>query len=289
MVVGFGYGAWTRREILRQRVSGKSVTPALGSKSFTCPHCGALAHQTWLRPYVDNYGKDQTPTMPAPDIFDVIRANRNLEDKETFIQYFKRILAREVFIETHNRSIYLVSELANVSISRCYSCNQFTLWVADRLIYPEEAFTIHPNEDMPHEIRLDFVEAASIVDQSPRGAAALLRLCLQKLTAHLGLKGKKLDDDIGTLVKNGLDGRIQKALDVVRVIGNQAVHPGQIDLRDDKATASELFTLVNLIVEATITSPKHIQEMFDALPSGALEAIEKRDASKEKPETENEM
>ena len=111
---------------------------------------------------------------------------------------------------------------------------------------------------------------------------------MQKLTAHLGLKGKSLDDDIGTLVKNGLDSRIQKALDVVRVIGNQAVHPGQIDLRDDKATASELFTLVNPTVEATISTPKHIQEMFDALPNSTLKAIEKRDGPKEKPESENE-
>ena len=143
MVAGFGDGAWTRREETEAKGERK-IGNASRLKSFTCPHCGALAHQTWLRPYVDNYGKDQTPTMPAPDIFDVIRANRNLEDKETFIQYFKRILAREVFIETHNRSIYLVSELANVSISRCYSCNQFTLWVADRLIYPEESFYYSP-------------------------------------------------------------------------------------------------------------------------------------------------
>jgi hypothetical protein len=270
------------------RVSGKAVIPELGVQSFTCPHCGALAHQTWLRPYVDTYGKDQTPRMPAPDVVDRIKKDRNLEDKETYIKYFKRVLAREVFIENQETSVYIRSELVNVSISRCYSCEAFTLWVADKFVYPEQVLAIQPSEDMPSEVRLDFVEAASIVDHSPRGAAALLRLCLQKLTAHLGHKGKNLDDDIGTLVKNGLDGRIQKALDVVRVIGNQAVHPGQIDLRDDMATASELFTLVNLIVEATITSPKHIQEMFDALPSGALKAIEKRDGSKEKPETENE-
>ena len=50
---------------------------------------------------------------------------------------------------------------------------------------------------------------------------------------HLELKGKNIDDDIGALVKRGLDARIQKALDVVRVVGNNAVHPGQIDLRDD--------------------------------------------------------
>lgn len=259
-------------------MSAKAVTPELGARSFTCPHCGALAHQTWFHPFVALYTKDQSPTMPAPKIADQIRADRGVESTEklALIKYFDRILAREVFIETRN-SVYLNSELVNVNISRCYSCEALALWVADKLIYPEQVLKIKPNEDMPHEIKLDFVEAASIVDQSPRGAAALLRLCLQKLTTHLGLKGKSLDDDIGTLVRNGLDGRIQKALDVVRVIGNQAVHPGQIDLRDDKATASKLFTLVNLIVEATITSPKHIQEMFDALPNGALKAIDKRD------------
>jgi hypothetical protein len=182
-------------------VSGKAVTPALGAQSFTCPHCGALAHQTWLRPYVDMYRKDQPPSMPAPDIVDLIRAGGNSEVKERLIEYFKRIVAREVFIETRQTSVLLNSELSNVSISRCYSCEAFTLWVADKVIYPEQVLTVQPNEDMPYEIRLDFVEAASIVDQSPRGAAALLRLCLQKLTAHLGLKGKNLDDDIGTLVK----------------------------------------------------------------------------------------
>ena len=81
-------------------------------------------------------------------------------------------------------------------------------------------------------------------------------------------------------MKRGLDARIQKALDVVRVIGNNAVHPGQVDLRDDKVTATELFKLVNLIVEAMIATPKHIEAMYGALPEGALKAIEKRDADK---------
>jgi Domain of unknown function (DUF4145) len=101
--------------------------------------------------------------------------------------------------------------------------------------------------------------------------------------AHLELKGKNLNDDIGALVKRGLDPRIQRALDVVRVIGNNAVHPGQIDLRDDKATAAKLFDLVNLIVEAMIAAPKHIQAMYEALPERVLAAIEKRDGAKETP------
>jgi hypothetical protein len=94
---------------------------------------------------------------------------------------------------------------------------------------------------------------------------------------HLGEKGKNLDDDIASLVSKGLDPRVQKALDVVRVIGNNSVHPGQIDLRDDRATAEKLFGLVNLIADIMITQPKHIDEMFQGLPEGARKAIEKRD------------
>jgi hypothetical protein len=219
--------------------------------------------------------------MPVPDVIDRIKAHRDWDNKDELIEYFRRILAKEIFVERHKDSLYLHSELANLHVSSCYSCKAFSLWVADKLIYPEHTFVISPNEDMPPEIKSDFAEAASVVYYSPRGAAALLRLCIQKLTVHLGLKGKNLDDDIGSLVKKGLDARIQKALDVVRVIGNQAVHPGQIDLRDDKATASKLFSLVNVIVEATISTPKHIDAMFATLPDGALKAIEKRDGIKE--------
>jgi hypothetical protein len=38
---------------------------------------------------------------------------------------------------------------------------------------------------------------------------------------------------------------VQQSLDIVRVIGNDAVHPGQIDLTDDIETATKLFVLIN--------------------------------------------
>jgi hypothetical protein len=94
-----------------------------------------------------------------------------------------------------------------------------------------------PHEDMPADVRSDFAEAAAIVDISPRGAAALLRLAVERLMPHLEAKAKNINDGIGQLVARGLDPKIQKALDVLRVIGNEAVHPGQIDLKDDKTTA----------------------------------------------------
>jgi hypothetical protein len=69
-------------------------------------------------------------------------------------------------------------------------------------------------------------------------------------------------------------------LDTVRVIGNNAVHPGQIDLNDTSEVAASLFRLVNAIVEQMITHPKQVAELYGSLPAAALEAIERRDDPK---------
>lgn len=63
----------------------------------------------------------------------------------------------------------------------------------------------------------------------------------------------------------------------MRVIGNDAVHPGQIDLRDDTKTAEKLFQLVNLIAEVMITQPKHVDELYESLPKTKKDQITKRD------------
>lgn len=131
---------------------------------------------------------------------------------------------------------------------------------------------------MPPDVVQDFEEARGIVNESPRGAAALLRLCIQKLCKALGEKGRNIDDDIASLVKKGLNPIVQKSLDVVRVIGNEAVHPGTIDLKDDRATALQLFKLVNLIAEQMITLPKSISTIYDSLPEEKRKAIDRRDA-----------
>ena len=130
---------------------------------------------------------------------------------------------------------------------------------------------------MPEDVKEDYEEARLVVEVSPRSAAALLRLALQKLMRHLGESGENLNDDIANLVKKGLPEKIQKALDALRVIGNNAVHPGELDLRDDKETALALFELLNMIVEVMITQPKKVNEIYDKLPKGAKEAIKKRD------------
>lgn len=94
---------------------------------------------------------------------------------------------------------------------------------------------------------------------------------------ELGGKGEKINDDIAELVKKGLPATVQQALDVVRVVGNNAVHPGQIDLDDSPEIAGSLFGLINFIVEKMIAEPKKIGELFNGLPSSAKAGIAKRD------------
>jgi len=69
---------------------------------------------------------------------------------------------------------------------------------------------------------------------------------------------------------------VQKSLDIVRVIGNEAVHPGVIDLNDDRDTASQLLNLVNSIADQMISHPKKVEELYGKLPESKREAIEKR-------------
>jgi hypothetical protein len=168
----------------------------------------------------------------------------------------------------------------NIRVSRCRHCGKDALWVNDGLIFPENTTAPLPNSDMPGDVMRDYLEASSISAKSPRGAAALLRLAIQKLCIHLGETGNNINDNIANLVQAGLPARIQKALDIVRVIGNNAVHPGVIDINDKPDTVHALFTLINQIVQDRITQPQEIDLLYNNLPEGARKAIEKRDTPK---------
>jgi hypothetical protein len=145
------------------------------------------------------------------------------------------------------------------------------------MIVPSEAPVPPPHTDLPENCVDDYNEAREIAARSPRSSAALLRLCVQKLMISLGQAGKNINDDIGALVKNGLPIEVQQALDYCRVVGNNAVHPGEIELTDNPEICHSLFEMVNFIVEDRISRPKKIADLYKILPEGALKAVEKRD------------
>lgn len=148
-------------------------------------------------------------------------------------------------------------------------------------IFPQVDLSIpEPHVDLPHEVGDDYIEAYRIFNRSPRGASALLRLAIQKLCKALGESGKDINSDIAKLVKKGMPSHIQQALDIVRVIGNFAVHPGELDIRDNPEIAKQLFSLINEIVEDRISKMKkhdRILTLYTNLPQDKLDAIKNRD------------
>lgn len=170
-----------------------------------------------------------------------------------------------------------------IFVSSCLNenCRKECLWMDKIMVIPDMEGLSYPNEDLNQDIQDDYLEARSIVNKSPRGAAALLRLAVQKLCKQLGEPGENINTDIASLVAKGLRGSIQKALDIVRVTGNESVHPGSLDMKDNKEVALELFKLINLIAEVMISEPKRVDEMYSAvIPEEKLQAIEKRDKPK---------
>ncbi len=167
--------------------------------------------------------------------------------------------------------------LSDVKVALCEHCTTFNYWYLGNMIIPDVGGVALANPDLPADVIEDYNEARSILSRSPRGSSALLRLAIQKLCSHLGEVGKNINTDIANLVKKGLPVKIQQSLDIVRVVGNNAVHPGQIDLKDNHDLAILLFGLINLIADVMITQPKHIEQLYGKLPETQVKAIEDRD------------
>ncbi|WP_231420747.1 DUF4145 domain-containing protein [Sphingomonas sp. Leaf205] len=261
----------------------KFIPANVNDAAFNCPHCGVLTTQVWheTRSKALRAGK-------IPSVWTALEAEEasppedlKVEQQSAIKDHWRKLATGDIFNMGSHESEYS-TQVANLNISKCFNCDRFSVWLHDRLAWPAQTAAPPPSDDMPSEVKNDYIEAAEIASASPRGAAALLRLAIQRLCAELGGSGRNINDDIAKLVKEGLDSRVQKALDVVRVVGNNAVHPGELDLSDDRSTVDQMFTLINLIVEIMITQPGHVARMYDALPVGALEAIERRDSRRER-------
>lgn len=220
------------------------VAPQFMLSAFNCPICGAYAQQLW--------------TQILPDTY--------------YDERFRLSNPNTLIIPTT-----IKRDFGTVYTSRCWHCYKEALWVNNKLIYPSSSIIAYPSKDMPEDIAKIYNEAANIYTLSPRSSAALLRLGLQMLLKHLGEKGENINHDIKNLVAKGLPSTVQQAADIIRHVGNEAVHPGTINFEDNSDTSATLFQILNWIVYCMITVPKNIKEMYASLPDNIQKSIEMRD------------
>lgn len=165
-----------------------------------------------------------------------------------------------------------------IFFSKCDACDEKLIWKSGEVVWPRVSLAPEAHSDFPESLRPDYEEARQIYNDSPRASAALLRLCLQKLCAHLGAPGDNINSDIQYLYDEyGLGRRVRDSMDILRVVGNNAVHPGEIDLQDNREISLGLFRIINFVVDKAISEPAHVDSIFAQLPEGAREAIERRD------------
>lgn len=254
------------------------TAPSTDRTGFHCPHCGVKCAQKWY----DLYGRSLEKTPYRPDWDDINYWEGQVAS--TLDETKKKLAEKNLRYVTslHNGDIriaavssFYVGAISNLYASQCSECSEIALWMRDKLTYPVVG-EVTPHPDLPNRVADTFNEAAKVLEHSPRASAALSRLALQQLCEDLGCEENYLDGQIAELVARGLSLDIQQMLDGIRVIGNNAVHPLEIDISEDNQTPLFLLECINRICQRLITEKQEAEKLYEMLPPGAKEKIEKR-------------
>lgn len=118
-------------------------------------------------------------------------------------------------------------------------------------LYPQHVHKKFPDY-VPSPIRSDYVEAVTIIQDSPKASATLLRRCLQGMIRDFwGVKKNTLKDEIDEL-QNKVTPSQWKAIDGLRKLGNIGAHMEKdIDLiiDIDEGEAEKLASLIELLID----------------------------------------
>lgn len=234
--------------------------PQYQQSRFNCPRCGAYASHEWRELLY------QDPNGTFDELWD--------RDKRTLINPFEGTEERTGIAW---------------SASLCVGCEEHSLWLGARLMFPSEveveAFEVQgPSEDLPPRVADLYREAVAVLPHSRRAAAALCRAALEalakELTANMPLD-LKLDGRLVALADR-LPEHTSLALQVIRNVGNKALHGASggdesvaiyLDGSDGEI-AEMFFVAINDLAYELITRPKRIREAYDRLPEGVRKNFE---------------
>lgn len=270
----------------------KFVAPAFGLPAFNCPFCDVCAHMEWreLRGVVedDKRRMQLTDTTPAPSLR-VLLDSRMPPKNHVWSAGCHACNKQSIWISAMSPPDGMTSSKQVQDYTKRIQASREIRKNSDlyygEMVFPYKSSAPPAHDDLPDSCKEFYREAGDIHDKSPRAAAAMLRLCTEKLIEELGDKsGKSLNAKIAQLQKDGLRQDIVDALDALRVIANDAVHLNrEIALVDDRNTALALFETINHIVEERITAKSRISRILDLLPDSQKAAIRKRDDKTQQP------
>ena len=244
------------------------VPPSLSEMAFNCPHCEAFAKQDWHRVMVQQPSKTSADQSDK-DLVQHLKISASTDDASgrKAEEHLRQLQLDQPTVSSASAMAITAHHVRNVWFSNCHHCHTPSVWIGGTLAYPIAGAAPPPAEEMPKEVKFTYLEASSVLNLSPRAASGLLRLALQQLCKELNQPGKNLHTEIGNLIKGGLDPEVAEAFDVIRIVGNDAVHPSYIGLGDDREVATSLFELLNYIVQEAISRPAQRKRLADRMPA----------------------
>lgn len=157
------------------------------------------------------------------------------------------------------------------------ACSKITVVARDKVtkkqfdLYPQHAHKEFPDY-VPSAIRSDYVEAVTIMQDSPKASATLLRRCLQGMIRdYWGIKKKTLKEEIDEL-QTRVPAAQWKAIDGLRRLGNIGAHMEKdinliVDI--DEGEANRLAALVELLIDKWYVARHDEEELFNGIVADA--------------------
>lgn len=148
---------------------------------------------------------------------------------------------------------------------------KFNEYGPDEFLFPKSCYRIIANE-VPENYRIDFEEASSVLNLSPKASAALSRRLLQKILRwKLNISKSFLSAEIDEFMKiKDVPSYLIESVDAIRNIGNFAAHPlkdtntGEI-VDVEPGEADWLLDVIEALFDYIFIQPEKLKQMKDKL------------------------